>query len=275
MNWYAYGFRYYDPTIGRFTGVDPIAHKFPHVTVYNYAENSPIANIDLWGLQKFFAGDGSFIGRYGNSTEERVINKGKNIDLAKKVFSYGDPTQIKTFVEGTFLSENFSKPLYRSDDLNQLYDEFAINYQEAEVEHAMAIYEKLFFDENGTPFEGYQPGKVSTSDDEHYVDLSASTFPGSSSWKIYSAIHNHPNNTFFSGGDDDYPRYAFMDVNDIGWSLEHNAKVLLVRPNSERIATFDPNIYNMIMTLNNYSKYRSWEHRPSVREATTERKIGE
>ena len=37
--------------IGRFTGVDPIAEKFSHVTVYNYAENSPIANIDLWGLQ--------------------------------------------------------------------------------------------------------------------------------------------------------------------------------------------------------------------------------
>lgn len=37
--------------IGRFTGVDPIAEKFPHVSVYNYAENSLIANIDLWGLQ--------------------------------------------------------------------------------------------------------------------------------------------------------------------------------------------------------------------------------
>ncbi|MDV7392050.1 RHS repeat-associated core domain-containing protein, partial [Arthrospira platensis SPKY1] len=48
---YDYGFRYYDPMIGRFIGVDPIAEKFPHVNVYNYAENEPIANIDLWGLQ--------------------------------------------------------------------------------------------------------------------------------------------------------------------------------------------------------------------------------
>ena len=49
---YAYGARYYDPTIGRFTGVDPIADQFPHVSTHNYAENEPIGNIDLHGLQK-------------------------------------------------------------------------------------------------------------------------------------------------------------------------------------------------------------------------------
>jgi len=53
LDWYDYGFRYYDASIGRFTGVDPIAEQFPWVSVYNYAENSPIANIDLWGLQSF------------------------------------------------------------------------------------------------------------------------------------------------------------------------------------------------------------------------------
>ena len=37
--------------------MDPISDKFPHVTTYNYAENSPIANIDLWGLQKVSAID--------------------------------------------------------------------------------------------------------------------------------------------------------------------------------------------------------------------------
>ena len=38
-------------SVQRFLRVDPIAERFPHVTTYNYAENSPIANIDLWGLQ--------------------------------------------------------------------------------------------------------------------------------------------------------------------------------------------------------------------------------
>jgi RHS repeat-associated protein len=53
LNWYFYGARMYDFVNQRFTGVDPIAEQYPFVTTYNYAEDSPIANIDLWGLQKF------------------------------------------------------------------------------------------------------------------------------------------------------------------------------------------------------------------------------
>ena len=51
LDWLDFGFRWYDPSIGRFTGVDPISDQYAFVTTYNYAENEPIANIDLWGLQ--------------------------------------------------------------------------------------------------------------------------------------------------------------------------------------------------------------------------------
>lgn len=50
-DWYNYGARYYDASVGRFTGVDPIADQFPHLSTYNYASNNPIVNIDLHGLQ--------------------------------------------------------------------------------------------------------------------------------------------------------------------------------------------------------------------------------
>jgi RHS repeat-associated protein len=55
LGMYAYGARYYDPSIGRFIGVDPISDEFPFVSTFNYAENEPIANIDLHGLQKWRA----------------------------------------------------------------------------------------------------------------------------------------------------------------------------------------------------------------------------
>ncbi len=56
LDWYFYGFRMYDAQIGRFPSLDPKADAFAFVSPYNYAENEPIANIDLWGLQKWRVG---------------------------------------------------------------------------------------------------------------------------------------------------------------------------------------------------------------------------
>lgn len=53
LNWYHYGFRMYDPAIGRFPSIDPKSDAFPHVSTYNYAENEPVGSIDLWGLQRW------------------------------------------------------------------------------------------------------------------------------------------------------------------------------------------------------------------------------
>jgi RHS repeat-associated protein len=51
LGWFDYGKRFYDPVIGRFPSLDPLADKFNWVSPYNYAENSPITNLDFWGLQ--------------------------------------------------------------------------------------------------------------------------------------------------------------------------------------------------------------------------------
>ncbi|MGN6647749.1 MAG: RHS repeat-associated core domain-containing protein, partial [Cytophaga sp.] len=51
LDWYDYGFRNYDPQIGRFTQLDPLTDDYPELTNYQYASNDPILNIDLDGLE--------------------------------------------------------------------------------------------------------------------------------------------------------------------------------------------------------------------------------
>lgn len=52
LNWYDYGFRNYDPQIGRFPQLDPLTDDYPHYTPFQYAGNEPIANVDLDGLEE-------------------------------------------------------------------------------------------------------------------------------------------------------------------------------------------------------------------------------
>ena len=49
-----YGMRIYNPSLGRFLSVDPLTKSYPSLTPYQYASNSPIANVDLDGLEASF-----------------------------------------------------------------------------------------------------------------------------------------------------------------------------------------------------------------------------
>ena len=51
-NEYDYGFRIYNPRIGRFLSVDPLTSTYPWYTPYQFAGNKPIWAIDLDGLEE-------------------------------------------------------------------------------------------------------------------------------------------------------------------------------------------------------------------------------
>ncbi|SHI36498.1 DUF6443 domain-containing protein [Bacteroides stercorirosoris] len=49
LNWYDYGARHYDATLGRFTTTDRFAEKYYSISPYQYGANNPIGNIDING----------------------------------------------------------------------------------------------------------------------------------------------------------------------------------------------------------------------------------
>jgi RHS repeat-associated protein len=50
-NQYDYGFRIYNPSLGRFLSIDPLRAEFPELTTYQYASNRPVDGVDLDGLE--------------------------------------------------------------------------------------------------------------------------------------------------------------------------------------------------------------------------------
>ncbi|MBN8687304.1 MAG: hypothetical protein J0M10_09805 [Chitinophagales bacterium] len=56
-----YGMRIYDPRLGRFLSVDPIAKKYPWYTPYQFAGNKPIVAVDVDGLEDQWTADGKHV----------------------------------------------------------------------------------------------------------------------------------------------------------------------------------------------------------------------
>ena len=51
LDWYDYGARHYDPVLGRFTSLDPLAEDYSSISAYVYCLNNPIRYVDPIGMQ--------------------------------------------------------------------------------------------------------------------------------------------------------------------------------------------------------------------------------
>jgi RHS repeat-associated protein len=77
-----YGFRIYNPSLGRFLSTDPLFRKYAYLTPYAFAENDVIRSVDLDGLEKNVVNQ--FRDANGKITKIRIHtvkdNEGKVLD---------------------------------------------------------------------------------------------------------------------------------------------------------------------------------------------------
>ena len=77
---YDYGFRIYDPRLGKFLSTDPLFKSYPWYTPYQFAGNKPINSIDLDGLEEYHYS--LTIDRENGKTKLEFSHK---VDIVKKV----------------------------------------------------------------------------------------------------------------------------------------------------------------------------------------------
>jgi RHS repeat-associated protein len=93
LDWLDYGARFYDPVIGRWHSVDPLAEKYYYVNPYSYCADNPIIYVDKEGKEKIISLDPN---TPDNQRLIKAANKYKD-DGAIHVWAHGSPGSITIY----------------------------------------------------------------------------------------------------------------------------------------------------------------------------------
>jgi len=161
-NSYAFKYRIHDPRLGRFLSVDPLGSSYPWNSTYAFAENSPIAYIDLEGLERYYAADGSYLGQLGKSNVIKVVNdhitsEYTNAQLSKAIDNANNGKNSK-YTTNQFTTESTKLSKSTSDVQSKVLT--TINKS---IETSYSLYKnKVFIDGEGFDMKDEKGNDIST-----------------------------------------------------------------------------------------------------------------
>ena len=150
---YDYGFRIYNPGLGKFLSVDPLTKSYPMLTPYQFASNSPVSGIDLDGLEYFYAANGTLLGKIGTSTQVRLADNTVTEDQIKQV----------------------NNNTYSLDELNAHTTDVGLDYHELNLRATLSTIRRTEGHGTATPYDRMYGGETLSND---YAE-----HPGGQYWK--------------------------------------------------------------------------------------------
>lgn len=134
LNWNDYGSRFYNPSIGRFLSIDPLAYAAPSWSPYRYAFNNPLKYIDPDGMYEWRinsqSGDFERIGDKGGDTEQFIYwNDAKEAtDILK-----GETIYVGAIAKDRYREGEFSYGVSTHDLWSDLPDEYQGAYDKFDL----------------------------------------------------------------------------------------------------------------------------------------------